>query len=104
MVRTSSHKAKLFTGSEDLERLSVKQMDALLLYNDWPAKHQGPGDIGILACPCCVLERVHAACVSTILDLNVIQCRRKRRAGGTNYSGATGRQANKNRRGREGSG
>lgn len=49
MIRTSFKAANLFTGSEDLDRLSVPQMDALLQYNDWPAKHQGPGDIGTLA-------------------------------------------------------
>ena len=46
MVRTSRLAAHLFTGSEDLECLTVKQMEALLLFDDWPTKHQGPGDVG----------------------------------------------------------
>ena len=35
----------LFTGSEELDRLSNKQLNALLLYDDWPGKHMGPGDV-----------------------------------------------------------
>ena len=35
----------LFTGSEDLARLTSAQMEALLLYDDWPLKHEGPGDL-----------------------------------------------------------
>ena len=35
----------LFTGSEELARLSNAQMNALLLYDDWPEKHEGPGDL-----------------------------------------------------------
>jgi hypothetical protein len=46
MVRTSRLAANLFTGSEDLECLTVKQMEALLLFDDWPTKHEGPGDVG----------------------------------------------------------
>jgi hypothetical protein len=36
----------LFTGSEDLARFTHAQMEALLLFDDWPQKHQGPGDLG----------------------------------------------------------
>lgn len=36
----------LFTGSEELSRLTAAQMSALLLYDDWPQKHEGPGDVG----------------------------------------------------------
>jgi hypothetical protein len=89
MVRTSSQAANLFTGSEDLEHLSVQQMDALLQYKDWPARHQGPGDIGMLACLCCVLGRVRTLVLSAIVDLNLIQCRRKPGAWWTNFSGAS---------------
>jgi hypothetical protein len=35
----------LFTGSEELAHLSNAQMNALLLYDDWPEKHIGPGDV-----------------------------------------------------------
>jgi hypothetical protein len=52
MVRTSRLAATLFTGSEDLGHLNVKQMEALLLYDDWPTKHVGPGDTGTHACLC----------------------------------------------------
>jgi hypothetical protein len=58
MVRTSRQAATLFTGSEDLGRLNVKQMEALLLYHDWPTRHVGPGDTGTHACLCCVGVRV----------------------------------------------
>ena len=44
MVKTSRQAANLFTGSEDLGHLSVKQLEALLLYDDWPARHAGPSD------------------------------------------------------------
>lgn len=52
MVRTSRQAATLFTGSEDLGHLSAKQMEALLIYDDWPTQHQGPGDTGTQACLC----------------------------------------------------
>jgi hypothetical protein len=52
MVRTSRQAANLFTGSEDLGHLNVKQMEALLLYDDWPTKNVGPGDTGTHACLC----------------------------------------------------
>lgn len=41
----NSQATSLFTGSEELERLSNAQMNSLLLYNDWPEKHEGPGDL-----------------------------------------------------------
>ena len=52
MVRTSRQAATLFTGSEDLGHLSAKQMEALLIYDQWPTQHQGPGDTGTQACLC----------------------------------------------------
>ena len=52
MIRSSRLAATLFTGSEDLQHLNVKQMEALLLYDDWPSKHVGPGDTGTHACLC----------------------------------------------------
>ena len=45
MIRTSREATSLFTGSEELPRLSNAQMNALLLYDDWPQKHEGPGDL-----------------------------------------------------------
>ena len=45
MIRTSREATGLFTGSEELPRLSNAQMNALLLYDDWPEKHEGPGDL-----------------------------------------------------------
>ncbi len=44
MVKISRQAANLFTGSEDLRHLSEKQMEALLLYDDWPVRHAGPSD------------------------------------------------------------
>jgi Ca2+-binding EF-hand superfamily protein len=44
MLKISRQAANLFTGSEDLRHLSEKQMEALLLYDDWPARHAGPSD------------------------------------------------------------
>jgi len=35
----------LFTGSEDLSHLSEAQMTALLVFDDWPQPHEGPGDV-----------------------------------------------------------
>ena len=46
MVRTTRTAANLFTGIEELEQINVKQMNALLLFESWPEKHEGPGDIG----------------------------------------------------------
>ena len=45
MLRTAREAANVFTGTEDLEHISIRQMDALLLFS-WPQKHEGPGDIG----------------------------------------------------------
>ena len=45
-IRTCRAATKIFTGSEELNRLTEKQMDALLLYDDWPQKHEGPSDVG----------------------------------------------------------
>jgi len=50
MVRTSRRAANLFTGSEDLGRLSVEQMEGLLMYDDWPTKYEGLSDTGTLVC------------------------------------------------------
>ena len=49
MIKTSRQAANLFTGSEDLQHLSERQMEGLLLYDDWPARHAGP-DIGTHVC------------------------------------------------------
>ena len=56
MVRTSRRAANLFTGSEDLGRLSVEQMEGLLMYDDWPTKHEGQSDTGTLVCLCMCLS------------------------------------------------
>jgi len=45
-IRTCRAATNLFTGSEELARLTEPQMTALLLYDDWPSKHEGPGDVG----------------------------------------------------------
>ena len=45
-IRTSRAATNLFTGSEELSRLTEKQMVALLLYDDWPQRHEGPSDVG----------------------------------------------------------
>ena len=45
-IRTSRAATNLFTGSEELSRLTEPQMVALLLYDDWPSKHEGPSDVG----------------------------------------------------------
>jgi len=44
-LRLCLQATSLFTGSEELARLSNAQMNALLLYDDWPEKHEGPGDL-----------------------------------------------------------
>lgn len=44
-IRTCRAATNLFTGSEELSRLTERQMVALLLYDDWPQQHQGPGDV-----------------------------------------------------------
>ena len=63
MVRTSRQAANLFTGSEDLGHLNVKQMEALLLYDDWPTQHQGPGDTGTHECLCMCRGACARGCV-----------------------------------------
>ena len=79
MVRTSRLAANLFTGAEDLERLTVKQMEALLMYDDWPTKHEGPGDVGMHPCfhrrpscsislGCCVNAEVLTVCVHGMMQ------------------------------------
>ena len=45
-IRTCRAATNLFTGSEELSRLTEKQMVALLLYDDWPQRHEGPSDVG----------------------------------------------------------
>jgi Ca2+-binding EF-hand superfamily protein len=45
MISTSREATSLFTGSEELAHLSNAQLNALLLYDDWPEKHEGPGDL-----------------------------------------------------------
>jgi hypothetical protein len=45
-IRTCRAETNLFTGSEELSRLTEKQMAALLLYDDWPQRHEGPSDVG----------------------------------------------------------
>ena len=89
MVRTSRLAATLFTGAEDLGRLNVKQMEALLLYDDWPTKHMGPGDTGTHTCLLLTGSVCARACVSVIIDLSAIQCRRKR---GARWTGQCGRE------------
>ena len=44
-LRLCLQATSLFTGSEELARLSNAQMNALLLYDDWPEKHEGPSDL-----------------------------------------------------------
>ena len=41
-IHTCRSATNLFTGSEELSRLTEKQMVALLLYDDWPQRHEGP--------------------------------------------------------------
>ena len=56
MVRTTRQAATLFTGSEDLRHLNVKQMEALLLYDDWPKTQQRPDAFGTHVCLCMCLS------------------------------------------------
>ena len=44
MVRASVDATNLFVGSEELNKLSERQIEALLLY-DWPEKYEGLGDV-----------------------------------------------------------
>ena len=44
MVRASFDATNLFVGSEELDKLSERQIEALLLY-DWPEKYAGLGDV-----------------------------------------------------------
>ena len=44
MVRASVDATNLFMGSESLEKLSERQIEALLLY-EWPEKYAGLGDV-----------------------------------------------------------
>jgi len=44
MVKTCRLAANLFTGNEELGRLTENQMVALLLFADWPEMHTGPMD------------------------------------------------------------
>ena len=44
MVTTCRVAANLFTGNEELNRLTESQMVALLLFAKWPEKHEGPND------------------------------------------------------------
>lgn len=44
MLRASVDATNLFMGSESLEKLSERQIEALLLY-EWPEKHAGLGDV-----------------------------------------------------------
>ena len=46
LLKESRARANLFTGSEDVNVLSDKQMDTLLLFHGWPTEHEGPGDVG----------------------------------------------------------
>ena len=46
MIRTCRTAADLFTGNEELHQLTSKQLKALLLFSNWPKKHEGPADIG----------------------------------------------------------
>ena len=46
LLKDARAQANLFTGSEDIKMLSEAQMDALLMFHGWPAKHEGPGDTG----------------------------------------------------------
>ena len=46
MIQTSRAAANLFTGVEELSQINTQQMNALLLFESWPEKHEGPGDIG----------------------------------------------------------
>ncbi len=55
MVKTSRQAANLFTGSEDLGHLSQRQLEGLLLYDDWPARHEGPAT-GTHVCLCVCLS------------------------------------------------
>ena len=43
MIKTSRAAANLFTGNEELDRLTEKQMSSLLLFDGWPQRHEGPG-------------------------------------------------------------
>ena len=44
MLRASVDATNLFMGSESLEKLSERQIEALLMY-EWPEKHAGLGDV-----------------------------------------------------------
>ena len=44
MVRASYDASNLFMGSEEAEKLSERQIEALLMY-EWPQKHEGIGDV-----------------------------------------------------------
>jgi len=46
MLKKSQEIADLFTGSETLDRLTDRQMETLLLYEDWPKPHEGAQDAG----------------------------------------------------------
>jgi len=41
MLRAARAKANLFTGAEDAEHLSDKQLTALLAFDKWPSKRSG---------------------------------------------------------------
>jgi hypothetical protein len=46
LIKDVRAKTNLFTGCEDVNALTEKQMDTLLLYHRWPTKHEGPADLG----------------------------------------------------------
>ena len=45
MLVKAKEQADLFTGSEEPSSLSEKQIQAMLVYDNWPTEHKGPDDV-----------------------------------------------------------